>query len=476
MKKYFSRFHPRYIRSLVYMLQASEYVVHDYLRWLRRVEDFRTVEIRKKIVPTYKARFLLAIAWVMLGILYAGAIACILLLEAPLRIALFVVVASMAPYLLAYTILIPLSLIEIFIQRPITRGKIRRAAEKLHKLPAIKIGVAGSYGKTSMREILVTVIREGKRVAAPERSINTPLGICDFIESLKGDEEVLVFEMGEYYPGDIAYLSRLIRPDIGIITGINEAHLQKFGSIENTTRTIFELAGYLGHKPLYVNGENEYVRKAAAPQHIAYSKTGVADWQIEKAKSELSGTSFELVQQAIRIPVASKLLGLHHIGPLAAAADVASRVGISIEAIARGLNKTSAYDHRLVPIYDPSGVTTLDDSYNGNPDGAAAGIAFLGSLTGRRRFYVTPGLVEMGSQTSAVHKEIGKKLAEAGIEKVVLIKNSVTPYIEQGLKENNFTGEILWYQNAQLAFSALPLLTAKGDVILLQNDWPDQYA
>ena len=99
----------------------------------------------------------------------------------------------------------------------------------------------------------------------------------------------------------------------------------------------------------------------------------------------------------------------------------------------------------------------------------------MASLNNCRRFYVTPGLVEMGIRTEEIHKQIGKKLAKANIEKVILIKNSVTFFIEQGLKEGGYGGEIIWFDDGLAAFSALPYLTVRGDVVLLQNDWPDQY-
>ena len=89
---------------------------------------------------------------------------------------------------------------------------------------------------------------------------------------------------------------------------------------------------------------------------------------------------------------------------------------------------------------------------------------------------VTPGLVEMGSRKEKVHKEIGKQLARASIEKVILIRNSVTPFIEAGLQEEQYKGELMWFEKALDAFAALPSLTASGDIVLLQNDWPDQYA
>lgn len=476
MRRFISRYHPRFVCSLVYMLQASEYNVRDYLSWLSRVEDFTAVEKRKHLVKTKKALALLVLASVCLVALYGVAIAVLFAYAFPMGIIFFLAFVLVAPVLLEYAILVPLLFLQIFIQGPIARKKIQRVRRILEKHPATKIGIAGSFGKTSMREILRTVLMEGKKVAAPGGSHNTPLGIAAFVETLTSDEEVLIFELGEYYPGDVANLCNMVRPDIGVVTGVNEAHLSKFGDLNSTTKTIFELSDYLGNHPLYVNGDNEQARKCALKNHILYGRNGVDHFTVENPHTDLSGMSFVLVQDLVHIKVQTKLLGLHHIGALSAAADIGVRLGLTVEQISRGLGKTIPFDHRLEPKTDQSGVITLDDSYNGNPDGVAAVIDFLASLKGMRRLYVTPGLVEMGARSERVHWEIGKRLALAGIEKVVLVRNSVTQYIEKGLRENNFRGEVLWYDDAPSAFAALPYLTVKGDVVLLQNDWPDQYS
>ena len=240
-------------------------------------------------------------------------------------------------------------------------------------------------------------------------------------------------------------------------------------------KTIFELADYLGKRPLYVNAESELARKYASREHVLYDRHGADGWRVENPEIGLDGTSFMLTDGKVIIEAHSQLLGLHQVGPLAAAAHLALSLGLSTSQIEAGLQKTKPFDHRLEKKVDASGVITLDDSYNGNPDGVTAVIAFLGSLTGHRRFYVTPGLVEMGVRTKEVHEKIGRELAEAGIEKVILIKDSVTPHIEHGLKMSSYKGEILWFDNALAAFAALPLMTVRGDVVLLQNDWPDQY-
>jgi UDP-N-acetylmuramoyl-tripeptide--D-alanyl-D-alanine ligase len=165
---------------------------------------------------------------------------------------------------------------------------------------------------------------------------------------------------------------------------------------------------------------------------------------------------------------------LHQIGPLVAAIDIATHLGLTPAQIEAGIAATKPFEHRMEP-RKTDGVVTIDDTYNGNPNGVAAGLEFMKGLKGHRRIYVTPGLVEMGGRSAEVHQEIGRQLAES-VDVVGLVKNSVTPHIEEGLKKAGFTGEIIWYDDAMSSLVALPKLTVYGDVVLLQNDWPDNYA
>lgn len=472
--QYLSRYHPRYPRALVYMLQASEYNIRDYFAWYRKTKDFLHVERRRQLVKTPKARILLASAWIMVFKFLGIAILVLWYGALPSKYILSFLAAFGAPYFLAYGMIIPLLAIKL-IQSPIEHSMVAEARRRLRAHRAVKIAIAGSFGKTTMREILKTVLSGGKKTAAPLESHNTPLGISRFVRTLTGAEEVLIFELGEYYPGDIRTLCRLVQPDIGVITGINEAHLQKFKTFERAAKTIYELADWIGGRAMYVNGENTLAQEYARPGHILYSRERAGDWRIENPKTGLAGTSFSLVKNGARLEMSSRLLGLHHVGPLAAAAAIAFRLGLSPEQIQSGIAKTTAFPHRLQATTDRAGVVTIDDSYNGNPDGVAAGIAFLASLRDHRRWYVTPGLVEMSVRTEAVHRTIGKRLADARIEKIVLIKNSVTSHIEKGLMEAGYRGEVIWFDDALAAFAALPHLTVPGDVVLLQNDWPDQY-
>jgi UDP-N-acetylmuramoyl-tripeptide--D-alanyl-D-alanine ligase len=480
-----TRYHPHYMRALIYMLQANEYYPFEFIAWYHRTSNFYNIEKRKKLVYTPKAVLLSAFAWASFvwSLVSSAYVAFITGVPGVVAaVAGFIVAPFIVPYMLFLLIIVLNTL-----QKPIESILVTRAKKKLRTIKAVKIAIAGSFGKTSMREILKTTIAEGKRVASPGGSHNTPLAIARFINSLSGNEEVLVFEFGEYYPGDIRKLCNFVEPDWGIITGVNEAHLERFKTLDRAAHTIFELAEYLNAKAgshakgslardvlVYVNAEAT-IQPQDSAGYIRYGRDGTLEWKVRSSSSDIQGIDITLDHMGKSMQVHSGLLGLHNVGPLMAAADIASRLGLHEEEIQSGIAQTKPFEHRMEPRID-GGVIWIDDSYNGNPDGAAAAIAFLKTLEGHRRWYVTPGLVEMGSRKEEVHREMGRRLAEAHIEKVVLIRDSVTPYIEQGLKEAGYQGEIIWFDFGPTAFNALPKMTVEGDVVLIQNDWPDQYA
>ncbi len=194
INNFLSRYRPRYIRSLVYMLQSSEYNIGEYIAWLRRVKNFSVVEKRKSLKKTPKALFMLVLAWGFLAVIFAAALYFFSFFTLIGYVCGIVLIAG-SPYLLAYGIVVPLLAAQVFIQKPIEYIVVYQAKKIVAKHKGIKIAIAGSFGKTSMREILKTVLSEGKKVAAPPHSYNTLLGISEFIKNLHGDEDVLIFEM-----------------------------------------------------------------------------------------------------------------------------------------------------------------------------------------------------------------------------------------------------------------------------------------
>lgn len=467
---YLSRYRYRYLQALVYMLQENLYDIAPFVAWYRRTSDFGSVMQRKTLVLTTKARLLLG--WLIGLSLVLGALIGYGLVNQQYILAglLFILL----PQLLMVGVLAPLAVGTVLIQRPREKKIITKARTKLSNHQAVKIAIVGSFGKTTMKEILSTVLSEGKKVAATPGNMNTPLGISRFVDRLDGSEEVLIFELGEYYPGDIRDLCHLVQPDMGVITGINEAHLERFKSIEKTIATIYELADFLGDKPLWVNAESRLAADNLRTKNISYSRQGVGTLKVQHAKTGLHGTDFHVVGSGSKLRLHSDLLGLHNVGPLVAGIAVANHFKLDVAQIEAGIAKTKSFEHRMQPS-ESGGIWTIDDSYNGNPDGARVAIEFLKDLKDHRRVYVTPGLVEVGSATADVHRQIGRQLA-VSVDMVILVSNSATPYIAEGLTDKNFKGEVLWYDDGLSCLNALSQITKPGDVVVLQNDWSDNYA
>jgi UDP-N-acetylmuramoyl-tripeptide--D-alanyl-D-alanine ligase len=486
-----SRYRPRYIRSLVYMLQASEYGIAEYIAWYRRTWDFTRVERRKHLVMTDKAKLLLLALWAMAGLMLLVLALAFTLLSLVEWLALVAVTILVMPHVLGYGIVLPLWVGQVTVQRPRERVLIAETQQLLASSQAFHIAVAGSFGKTSFKEILRWLLTEGKIVAATPGNLNTPLGIVRFVERLEGNEEVLVFEMGEYYPGDVAKLCRIVQPDLGVITGINEAHLSKFKNLTATSATVFELADYLDatrpglkssddQQParpglVYVNGENRLAKQYARQGHLLFSREGVAGWKITSPQTGIDGTSFKMIKDGLELSIKSRLLGLHQVAPLAAAAEIAHELGLSKEQIEAGAAKIKPLAHRLAPRQVEGDVLIIDDTYNGNPDGVRVALDFISKLERPRKIYATPGLVEIGPKSREIHNDIGYELARV-FDVVMLVRNSVTPWIVEGLREADFTGEVYMYETAEDCFNAIAGITKAGDVVLMQNDWPDNYA
>ncbi|HVY67694.1 MAG TPA: UDP-N-acetylmuramoyl-tripeptide--D-alanyl-D-alanine ligase, partial [Patescibacteria group bacterium] len=337
------------------------------------------------------------------------------------------------------------------------------------------IGIAGSYGKTTMKAVLQAVLGAKQAVLSAPESVNTPVGIARWILQQTAAPAVLILEMGEHYPGDVAKICRLARPDIAIITGINEAHLERMKSLERTAAAIFELAA--GAKPgalVLLNGDDQLVM--AHYKEYVWPDHQVKKFQISNFKSAVFDQA-NLAWQAKDAELGEltiSLLGEYALGDAAAAIEAGRELGLDSRDIAAGISQIRPVAHRLQPIKSASGILVIDDAYNGNSAGASAAINALARFGGRRKLYITPGLVETGKAAAEVHQSIGRQLAQAA-NVVILIKNSVTPFIAEGIAEAKTATKIIWFDSAAEAHQNLKSILQPGDVIVFQNDWGDQY-
>ncbi|QQS19803.1 hypothetical protein IPL85_06085 [Candidatus Saccharibacteria bacterium] len=467
----------RISRSLTYMAQATEYQSFPFLRWLWQIQDFSAVMQRRSLEPTRAARLL------RLGLL-SGMFSQIILAFSLIYVSQNTPYDEIRWYGLALLVSYPivwahmlalfLALGRIIITEPRENRQAIQAAELFQKHPGNRIAIAGSYGKTSMKELLQTVLSEGLAVAATPANMNVVSSHLLFAQTLTGKEDVVLVEFGEGKPGDVAQFSAMVRPTQAVITGLAPAHLDQYKTLQAAGKDIFSLSRYVSPDNMYVNAESDAMLGFIKPKYQTYSRSNVLGWRVDKARTGLDGTSFELVKEKKHLKFHSGLVGLHQVGPLAFAAAFGLTCGLSEKEVKTGVGKTTPFEHRMQP-YKLSGAWVIDDTYNGNLEGIRAGTELLAGLKAKRKMYITPGLVDQGKETADIHRQVGRLIAAAQPDVVVLMRNSVTADIQAGLDDTDYKGELLVQDNPLEFYTNLSNFVATGDVVLMQNDWTDNY-
>lgn len=473
-----SKYKLGYAKTLIYMLQSTEYDPKAYLRWFWRTKNFRKVMRRRKLQLTKAARLLLSV--VRLGItLHIMVSVGLIIYGLKVRIPSFCVygisLLILYPFVWAHLIVLPLIAGDVLIIKPRQKRLIKQSEAIFAAHPGVKIAIAGSYGKTSMKELLATVLSEGKKVAFTPDNKNTASSHALFASKLSGQEEVLIIEYGEGQPGDVKRFATTTHPNHGIITGLAPAHLDRYSTLQAAGEDIFSLADYLNDQNVYVNTESPAVKNFIKSTYESYSASSSLGWRITDIKISVMGTHFTMTKGKNKLQLKSGLLGVHQVGPLALAAGMALKLGLSKEQVIKGISKTKPYEHRM-QARQLHGAWLIDDTYNGNLDGIRAGLELMTKLDAKRKIYITPGLVDQGAEKERVHLEIGKLIAQANPDKVVLMNNSVTKYITKGLRAHGYKRELKIEEDPLSFYTNLDQFVAGGDLILMQNDWTDNYS
>lgn len=477
-------------KSHAYLLQLENYHLRRFLRALL-AHGWQRYEARQEVVWTAKLKAIAASALVIQG---AVAVAAFYGLADTLELPLARFLAAFGVFAVAGWLFGAWLALATLLVAPadmlVKRLVVARAQRQLARHPNLAIiAITGSYGKTTMKEMLAAVLAEKYTVLKTAGNQNTPLGLSRLISTqLTAETEILIVEMGAYGPGDIRELCRIAPPHISVLTGINEAHLERFGSLETTAHTKFEIVRHARPDAFVVlNADDERVRAAAADQVQAgqtvrwYSGAGAKESECRITEPAFDAAA---LQQSATVQcgsfdlgtVRTKLLADYVWGDIAAAALVAERLHLTPAEVRRGIAALEPLPHRLQPIKGAGGIIVIDDSYNGNPAGARAAISLLSRFTEQRRVYVTPGLVEMGDRSEAVHEELGRALAPVA-DVVIVVTNSVSEAIKRGLRAAGFPAEaIVECPSAAAAHAQVKERARPGDVILFQNDWPDNYA
>ncbi len=470
MRRFLSFYHPKLPIFLVYMLQQVEYNPHKFIKWVIKLPNLTKVMHRQRLVWTSKAKLLVVIVSIFWAMYIGLALAQLVIVPQNA-----IVTVLLAPFLVIIITYCMVLAAWIYIEEP-RRNKAIKVAAKLFALhPAIKIAISGSYGKTTMKELLHTVLSEGKLVAATPGNKNVPVSHAAWIRRLTGDEDILLVEYGEGAPGDIKKLAKLSQPDYGVITGLAPNHLDEYKNLDAVANDLLSLRDYVTPNKLFINGGSPAFAKYDTKGIAHYSSEAVLGWSVTNVVVSYDGTTFTMKKNKKTIKVRSGLLGKHQVGPLALAAALADVFGLSIKQIEVGLSKTKPFEHRMQPRRQHV-AWIIDDTYNGSLEGLRAGLALLHDLPAKRKVYVTPGLVDQGEETERVHLEVGELIGTANPDRVVLMQNSTTQYIVKGLEKTDYKGDLHIEADPLTFYTNLEHVIAAGDLIVLQNDWTDNYS
>jgi len=449
------------------ILQQGEYRVDGFLKWIFRNFFKREIENKKKLVFSAKAKGILFLS------LFINILAIIVLtfIFGLIGFVLGLILSSQAYVFLIVSVLI-LKPFEVIMRTSIKRKSIS-------KLSSFKnltvIGITGSYGKTSVKEFLYAILKTQYQVLKTPESYNTVLGIAKVID-LELDESYQFFicEMAAYKRGEIKELAQMLKPKYGILTGINEQHLEMFGSIENTISAKFELVDAIPENGFaIINGDNNLVRENAAKYKNNFVVYGLGDFEFSAKNIKVSeeGTAFDLILDGKPYPCKTGLVGRTQVENIVAAATMAFKLGMKPARIVEAIGSLSAVPHRL-EFKVRENTFIIDDAYNSNVTGFKEALKLLENFKDRPKIIVTPGIVDLGSKTLEIHQSLGKLAGEICDGIILVGKSDRTNGLASGITSQD---KIHWMDSISNLSTILKTLNLKNPVVLLENDLPDNY-
>ena len=358
-----------------------------------------------------------------------------------------------------------------------------RDAQKILKSrkDLIRIGITGSWGKTSVKFILGTILEEKYRTLVTPASFNTPMGVTKVIRTkLEPGHRVFVAEMGARHVGDIKEMCRLVHPQMGLLTSVGPQHLDTFKTVERVARTKYELIDALprdGEAFFADDGDIclKLYEKTALSKHLSGLYPDRDEIWAEDICYSPDGSTFLLCREGEKKPCTTRLLGELNIRNILLCASAALSLGLSMDQIARGIAKIRPVEHRLQLITHPGGLNIIDDAFNSNIRGAVQAFRVLKQFP-EKRVIVTPGMVELGEKEAEMNREFGAAMAEC-CDVAVLVGKKRSEAISQGLKDNGFPeSSIRVAASLEEATTLMRAITKPGDTVLFENDLPDNYS
>lgn len=332
------------------------------------------------------------------------------------------------------------------------------------------VGITGSCGKTTTKNILVELLRAHREVVGSPASFNNEIGVPHTLLRAGSSTEVLVVELGTNHPGEIASLCRIARPTSGILTNIGASHLAGLGSIEGVAREKGELAACLPPDGFLVldadSGFTPALRASTAARVLTFSIEGTGDLDARDLWFESGTTRFRLNgQHAVALP----MLGAHCVQNLLAALAACTALGLELEQVLPAVSGLRS-GHRRMERIEAGGLLLFDDTYNANPESARASLSVLaGFRSHARRVLVLGDMLELGERSRELHHEIGRTAARAGADLIVLVGAHARAAADGALHEGHPAQDVLHFGSLDEAMEVVPGMLRDGDVVLIKG-------
>lgn len=375
------------------------------------------------------------------------------------------------------------NIINIPIEKQVFFHYKRMAQKKLKSMPNMNvIGITGSFGKTSSKNILYDILNTKFNAFKTPKNFNTTYGLIISINNyLDKFSDTFIAEMGAFKEGEIKVLCDLVKPKYGILTSIGEAHLESFGSLENTTKTKFELIESLPKDGCGVlNFDDEYQRNYKIKNKCNIITVGIdsEDVDLRAINIELNskGSKFDCIFKGDKniYSFETRLLGKHNIYNILQSIALGKYLGIDIPQLQVAVKNVKPIEHRL-ELKQMGALTVIDDAYNSNPSGCKSALEVLKLMPGKR-VIVTPGMIELGSKQYELNQEFGRGIASSADE-VILVGREQTKPIYEGLMLEDFNEKNIHIINdVKEAYKLAYELKGKEDIfVLFENDLPDSF-
>lgn len=371
-----------------------------------------------------------------------------------------------------------------WITKPIEKAVQNRYIEDARRIlkehgSLIKIGITGSYGKTTTKNIMQAMLSEQYNSLMTPASFNTPMGITRTIrEMLKPIHEVFVCEMGADHVGDISELMNIVHPSIGVVTSIGPQHLSTFGSQENIVHEKMRMIEELPENGLGIlNYDNAFIRSYKIQNPVKTVTYGIDSKDVDYRAVDIhytnTGSSFTVVCGEDRVPLETRLLGKLNILNILSAVACARYLGIDWEVIRRACRTMKQVEHRL-ELKKINGFRFIDDAFNANPSGSEMALEVLSGMNGKR-FIVTPGMIDLGARQAEINHHFGE-LMKGKADVVILVGETQTKPVYEGLQESGFCMDnVIVVSKVKEAFAYIWQHATAEDTILLENDLPDAF-